>query len=170
MGRVSVSQSGTTATGIPIPAPQFFRALRFITDFNAQGQPAYLLGEVSDTGWWYYYPVVLAFKTPLAFVLLLGYGLPDVPGTTGGEYVQLVSPLIFVVGISFGRLFLVRSISEYAMFCLCTAVWRSWLAKRRHPAGGSKESPGWGMLVAAVLLGWLIWTGAGATSGLSGLF
>jgi hypothetical protein len=42
---------------------------------NAEGHPSFLLGERSNTGFWYFYPVVLAVKTPLAFLVLLGYGV-----------------------------------------------------------------------------------------------
>lgn len=33
------------------------------------GHPAYLLGQVSDFGWWYYFPVALAVKEPLGLLL-----------------------------------------------------------------------------------------------------
>lgn len=33
---------------------------------NADGHPAYLLGRVSNQGWWYYFPVAFAVKTPVA--------------------------------------------------------------------------------------------------------
>lgn len=36
--------------GILIPALQFVSALHFIADFNTQGQPAFLLGKLSDSG------------------------------------------------------------------------------------------------------------------------
>lgn len=55
---------------IPIPAPYFFAGLEFVRWHAQQGHPAFLLGDVSDTGWWYYFPVVWFFKSPLPFVLL----------------------------------------------------------------------------------------------------
>jgi hypothetical protein len=39
------------------------------------GHPGYLLGQVSDLGWWYYFPVVFMVKTPLATLLLLVWAL-----------------------------------------------------------------------------------------------
>jgi hypothetical protein len=33
-------------------------------------RPSYLLGEVRMTGWWYYFPLAMAFKTPLATIAL----------------------------------------------------------------------------------------------------
>jgi hypothetical protein len=37
---------------------------------SALVRPSYLLGEVSMTGWWYYFPLAMAFKTPLATMAL----------------------------------------------------------------------------------------------------
>ena len=36
--------------------------------------PAYLLGQTSASGWWYYYPVAFFLKTPAAFQVMLGLG------------------------------------------------------------------------------------------------
>ena len=38
-------------------------------------RPAFLLGEVSATGWWYYFPVTFLLKTPLPLLALTGLGL-----------------------------------------------------------------------------------------------
>lgn len=55
-----------------LPAPRFFTGLETLRAHNAAGQAAYLMGRRSGTGFWYYYPVVLALKTPLALLLLAG--------------------------------------------------------------------------------------------------
>lgn len=34
-------------------------------------RPAYLLGEISDTGWFWYFPLAMLFKTPLATLIAL---------------------------------------------------------------------------------------------------
>jgi hypothetical protein len=34
-------------------------------------RPSYLLGEVRQTGWWYYFPLAVLFKTPLATLIAL---------------------------------------------------------------------------------------------------
>ncbi len=40
---------------------------------NCRGQGTFLLGEVSHTGWWYYFPCVAAFKsTPAEMAIALG--------------------------------------------------------------------------------------------------
>jgi 4-amino-4-deoxy-L-arabinose transferase-like glycosyltransferase len=58
----------------PVPAPEFFDGIRNAIHHNATGHTAYLLGQVSKTGWWYFFPVALAVKTPIAFLLLLAWG------------------------------------------------------------------------------------------------
>ena len=62
-------------TSLRLPAPQVFSGIRAVMRHNAAGHPSYLLGKRNITGFWYFYPVVLAVKTPLAFLFLLGYGV-----------------------------------------------------------------------------------------------
>jgi 4-amino-4-deoxy-L-arabinose transferase-like glycosyltransferase len=64
----------STMSSIRLPAPQLFSGLKMVADHNAGGHYAYLLGERRTSGWWYFYPVVLAVKTPLAFLALMGTG------------------------------------------------------------------------------------------------
>ena len=54
-----------------LPAPRFFTGLATLWAHNAAGHASYLLGRRSATGFRYYYPVVLAIKTPLALLLLV---------------------------------------------------------------------------------------------------
>jgi len=53
----------------------FFAGIQAVQAHNAEGHPTYLLGQRSNSGFWYFYPVVLAVKTPLALVLLLGVAI-----------------------------------------------------------------------------------------------
>lgn len=48
-----------------VPAPGFFDGLIVFAVHGALGAPAFLLGQLSDTGWWYYFPVAILVKTPL---------------------------------------------------------------------------------------------------------
>ena len=57
-----------------LPAPRFFTGIASVWYHNSKGHPSYLLGRRSPTGFWYYYPVVLAVKTPLAFLALVVAG------------------------------------------------------------------------------------------------
>jgi 4-amino-4-deoxy-L-arabinose transferase-like glycosyltransferase len=42
---------------------------------SARMLPSFLAGEVSAHGWWYYFPLAYALKTPLAILVLLAAGL-----------------------------------------------------------------------------------------------
>jgi hypothetical protein len=61
---------------VPVPAP-FYPASVWETFQVIEQQPktTFLLGETSPRGWWYYFPVALAVKTPLPLLLLAGAGL-----------------------------------------------------------------------------------------------
>jgi hypothetical protein len=61
--------------GASLPAPEFFDGIRTVLRHNSEGHPSYLLGQHGTTGWWYYFPVALAVKTPIAFLLLLAPGV-----------------------------------------------------------------------------------------------
>jgi Dolichyl-phosphate-mannose-protein mannosyltransferase len=52
-----------------------FAGIRAVEAHNAEGHPTYLLGQRSNTGFWYFYPVLLAVKTPLALLIFLGLAL-----------------------------------------------------------------------------------------------
>jgi Dolichyl-phosphate-mannose-protein mannosyltransferase len=42
---------------------------------KAQVRPGYLMGTISDRGWWYYFPFAFLVKTPVALLLLMAGGL-----------------------------------------------------------------------------------------------
>lgn len=62
-------------TGRRLPAPGALRGILLLAMHTRLGHPAYLFGEVSQHGFWYFYPVALLFKTPLLFLLLTAAGL-----------------------------------------------------------------------------------------------
>lgn len=62
------------AEHVPLPAPAFFFGLALIKLHDEGGHDAYLLGENSREGWWYYFPVVFFYKTPIPFMLLALWG------------------------------------------------------------------------------------------------
>lgn len=51
---------------------EYFKGLAILLHHVNTGHESYLAGKWSPTGWWYYFPVALLVKTPLALVLLLG--------------------------------------------------------------------------------------------------
>ena len=58
-------------TAVVLPAPSYWGEWLALNEYLPQPLPAYLFGEVTTRGWWYYYPVTFLFKTPLPVLLLL---------------------------------------------------------------------------------------------------
>jgi hypothetical protein len=66
----AAAKAAASDSHIQVPAPFFFTGARLVDIHSRFGHPAFLLGERRDHGWWYYFPVVFFFKTPLPFLLL----------------------------------------------------------------------------------------------------
>jgi hypothetical protein len=69
-----------TEGGPPVPAATHFRQWMDISGRLAgevtRRAPAFLMGQCSDTGWWYYFPVAFLLKTPLPALILLLWAVP----------------------------------------------------------------------------------------------
>lgn len=57
--------------GLSLPAPAYWVSLMRLRDHEELGHRAYLLGQVSSEGWWYYFPVAFLVKTPLPTLIAL---------------------------------------------------------------------------------------------------
>jgi 4-amino-4-deoxy-L-arabinose transferase-like glycosyltransferase len=53
------------------PIGQYFLGFAMVASHVEGGHDAFLLGQVSNKGWWYYYPVTIAIKTQIALFALL---------------------------------------------------------------------------------------------------
>jgi len=60
---------------VSLPAWEYFDGIRVALLHNTEGHPAWLLGEARRFGWWYYFPIALAVKTPLALLVLVVAGI-----------------------------------------------------------------------------------------------
>jgi len=78
---------------------------------NNLGHPAFLLGEYSEHGWWYYFPVAFALKTTIPFLLLTIVSLAWAVGSAIRREVKfliLLAPVVIyavpamVAGINIG--------------------------------------------------------------------
>jgi len=59
----------------PLPLVEFVSGIQAVYEHNRYGHGSYLLGEYRTKGWWYFFPVVLAVKTPLGLSILAFAGL-----------------------------------------------------------------------------------------------
>jgi hypothetical protein len=58
-----------------IPAPDLIRGVVIARQMNKHAPESYLLGSEKPGGWWYFFPVAVALKTPLPFLILAIIGL-----------------------------------------------------------------------------------------------
>lgn len=74
---------------------------------NAHGHPSYLLGHIAWNGWWYFYPVALAVKTPLPLLLLglTGLGVQTVRGIREGNLYRMAPAACFAAILLFSCLY-----------------------------------------------------------------
>jgi 4-amino-4-deoxy-L-arabinose transferase-like glycosyltransferase len=57
-----------------IPAYEFLLGMRQLLEHNGRGHKSFLMDEVRDDGWWYFFPAALLVKTPLPFLVLVVAG------------------------------------------------------------------------------------------------
>lgn len=57
--------------GVTVPLANYIEQLLDIGGRLQVSTPAFLLGDYSDSGWWYYFPVAFFVKTPLPVLILL---------------------------------------------------------------------------------------------------
>jgi len=122
----------------PVPAPELFDGIRQVKHHNATGHETYLLGAQSYTGWWYFYLVALAIKTPL---LILALGLIGLVllcsksrfGTRGWIAPSIVlGILIFSSFFSRIRIGTRHVLPVFVMFAIagaCAVIWLTHLEK-----------------------------------------
>ena len=61
-----------TIKGYPFPAREYLNGLQAAKTLVVTGKDSFLLGAHSPTGWWYYFPVAFAVKTPIPTLILIG--------------------------------------------------------------------------------------------------
>ena len=91
----------------PIPAP-FYPYSLWDTFRVIEEQPkaAFLLGQVSDRGWWYYFPVALLLKTSIPLLVLVPVGLFIMVREDGWRKTAVlwIPPLFFMLLAMTGRI------------------------------------------------------------------
>lgn len=69
-------QVGTLpGTSLPVPAAAHAIPMMRILSHSRGGHQAFLLGQNSTAGWWYYFPVAFLLKTPLAALMAIASGV-----------------------------------------------------------------------------------------------
>jgi 4-amino-4-deoxy-L-arabinose transferase-like glycosyltransferase len=60
---------------VPLPAPLYVTGVGMVKEHNRKGHEAFFFGKIRWKGWWYYFPVLFFFKTPLPFIALALIGM-----------------------------------------------------------------------------------------------
>jgi hypothetical protein len=93
------------AARVPVPLGVQEVPLNFlgVQWHNDHGHLSFLLGRTGYAGWWYFYPVALAVKTPLVLLLLglAGLALLAVRGARTADIYQLAPAACFVSILAF---------------------------------------------------------------------
>ena len=89
------------AESIPVPAPDFAEGVFGFLKRNDRGHVVNFLGAIRQNGWWYYFPVALAVKTPLPFLALSALGLIFIAGNSREprKKLGLWIPALCLIGI-----------------------------------------------------------------------
>ena len=84
-----------------IPAPGFFQGMAKIRFKESTGHKSYLLGEVRQRGWWYFFPVALGVKSTIPFLILAIIGGVYLVGSAwaGHETWITLAPLVAALTI-----------------------------------------------------------------------
>lgn len=80
-----------------LPAPGFLTGVGTVFTHNSNGHGSFLLGHFSWHGWWFYFPVALAVKTPIAFLVFTLVGFFVCARERMRPFYLL--PVAFIIGI-----------------------------------------------------------------------
>jgi 4-amino-4-deoxy-L-arabinose transferase-like glycosyltransferase len=161
-----------TATAAHIWLPRAFKLLvegvTALKAHNDTGHVSFLLGHVQANGWWYFYLVAFAVKTPLSLLVTgpIGLGLMTREGWRERDLWRLAPALLFVTLLVFASTFSHINIGIRHLLILYPflALGSAYVLGRSWRALSSVRSPGianGGRAVIVVLVGWqlsLLWT------------
>ena len=96
----------------PLPLSEAMIGVLDLIVHNAVGHDSYLLGQWSQSGWWYYFPVVLAVKTPIGLLVLSAAGFAVVlrgwrSGTGSAPWQQILTvtfPMVILLVCMLARI------------------------------------------------------------------
>ena len=83
-----------------VPAPELFRGSLEVGWKNARGFDSYLMGRIYPYGRWYFFPVALLVKTPIAFLILAVIGgAALIRGAWRRNDYRWVAPLVAAIAV-----------------------------------------------------------------------
>jgi hypothetical protein len=87
--------------GPSVPAPAYWGDWQDFANYLRDPLPSYLFGQISNQGWWYFFPITFLVKTPLPVLLLLLIALAR---TVRARSWSKDAPLLLAPGLLFASL------------------------------------------------------------------
>ena len=154
--KVGMSNIKLKIRAYALPASQFLLGVIEVIEHNECGHSAYLLGKISEKGWWYYFPIAISVKTTIPLLLLFGMSIGFSATSRFGGLARpvMVAAAVFTTVMAIGmgsyiNIGIRHVLVAYPMMALGGAA-----VVARHSSAG-RVGP---RLVIGVLL--LVWHGA----------
>ncbi|HKS25601.1 MAG TPA: glycosyltransferase family 39 protein [Thermoanaerobaculia bacterium] len=131
---------------VPLPAPLYWAGLHVVKVHDEVGHLAFLLGRYSEKGFWYYFPVLFAFKTPIPFLILTIAGIVAIARARRGlEFVLMPLALMLFVMTSHINIGIRHILPIYPPLCVAAAAGAAALWRNAK-----------GRVAAALFMAWLV--------------
>jgi 4-amino-4-deoxy-L-arabinose transferase-like glycosyltransferase len=147
VGTIAHAQPDTNApfANVRIPAPLYWVGLHVVKMHDEVGHLSFLLGRYSEHGFWYYFPVVFFYKTPIAFLFLMIAGIVAIVRARRGiEFVLMPLALMLFVLTSHINIGIRHILPIYPPLCVVAAAGVAALWRNVK-----------GRVAAALLMAWL---------------
>lgn len=165
-GTFAFSISPIASGGLSVPAPQYWESLGKVFSRVESSTPAFMLGQISSTGFLLYYPFVFLVKTPLPTLILLVVGTVSLVVRRKREDIAAwFPPLLFMLAAMIGGLNLgyrlilpvlpfVLMVAGQGSTALLTGIVKPW--RRGDTERGAQNTPWLRASVVSLLLLWLV--------------
>lgn len=92
----------TPLKNLPIPLPSsYVQGINYVNNhLKGHNHPAYLFGEFSWQGWWYYFFVAFLLKTPIPLILLILFSIIVLAKNFKREMIFIIIPVLVLFSIS----------------------------------------------------------------------
>jgi len=149
--------------GLSVPAPQYWESLGKVANRVESSTPAFMLGQISPTGFPVYYPFVLLVKTPLPTLILLVAGAASLIARRKREDIAAWFPLLLfmlaamISGLNLGYR-LILPVLPFALMIAGQGAASVITYSLREEGRGepSARTRTWSTAVVGVLLAWLV--------------
>jgi len=131
---------------VRIPAPLYWVGLRVVKIHDEVGHFSFLLGRYSERGFWYYFPVLFFYKTPIPFLVLMIAGIVAIVRARRGiEFVLMPLALMLFVLTSHINIGIRHILPIYPPLCVVAAAGAAALWRNAK-----------GRVAVALLMAWLV--------------